>query len=294
MNQQIGLAAMCMCARATANSAYGETPKDLNKAIMRCHYKTPTMEELSHKLSGANSSLSWMQKNGNWSVKFDRESQLLTTFNSPFGRYCFQRMSFGLVMSHDMFQQKMDMICTGSLPLIDDVIIHGKTKEEHDLNLRKLMETARTAGLTFNSNKCAINQEQFRFFGAIFDKNGIHPDSLKVEEIKSLPRPTNITELQKVLGIITYMAPFIPRLSDLTANLRELLRKDIDYDWNKSHQKSLQEIKDLICKEMLLHYYDTSKKTVIQVDASSRSLGAALIQEGKPIAFASKSLTETE
>ena len=115
-----------------------------------------------------------------------------------------------------------------------------------------------------------------------------------MEEIKSLPSLTNITELQKVLGIITNMAPFIPRLSDLIVNLREFLRKDTDYDWNNSHQKLLQEIKDLICKEMLLHYYDPSKKSVIQVDTSSRGLEAALIQEHKPIAFASKSLTETE
>ena len=114
-----------------------------------------------------------------------------------------------------------------------------------------------------------------------------------MEEIKSLPSLTNITELQKILGIITYMAPFIPRLSDLTANLRELLRKDTDYDWNDSHEKSLQEIKDLICKEMLLHYKTLLKKSVIQVDTSSRGLGAALIQEGKPIAFVSRSLTET-
>ena len=169
-----------------------------------------------------------------------------------------------------------------------------KTKEEHGHNLQKLMETACTAGLTFNSSKCAINQKQVRFFGAIFDENGIHPDPERVEEIKSLPSPANINELQKVLGIITYMAPFIPRLSDYTANLRELLKKDTEYEWSSSHQKSLQDIKDIICKEMLLHYYDPSKKSTIQVDASSRGLGAALIQEGKPIAFASKSLTETE
>ena len=139
---------------------------------MRCHYKTPTMEELSHKLSGAKFFSKLDAKNGYWSVKLDRESQLLTTFTSPFGRYCFQRMPFGLVMSQDVFQRRMDMItgkCTGALALINDVIIHRKTKEEPDLSLRKLMETARTAGLTFNSNKCAINQEQVRFFGAIFD-----------------------------------------------------------------------------------------------------------------------------
>ena len=77
------------------------------------------------------------------------------------------------------------------------------------------------------------------------------------------------------------------------ANLRELLKKDASYKLGNSHQKSLQEIKDLIFKEMLLHYYDMSKKSIIQVD-TSRGLRAALIQEGKPIEFASKSLTEIE
>ena len=127
-------------------------------------------------------------------------------------------MPFGLVMSQDVFQQRMDMIigeCNGALALIDDVIIHGKTKEEHDLNLRKPMETARTAVLTFNSNKCAINQEHVRFFGAIFDKNGIHPNPPKIAEIESLSSPTNITELRKVLGIITFMAPFRPHSKPL-------------------------------------------------------------------------------
>ena len=100
----------------------------------------------------------------------------------------------------------MDMIiekCPRALALIDDVIIHGKTKEERDHNLQKLMETARTAGLTFNSSKCAINPKQVKFFDAIFDENGIHPDPQKGEKIKSLPSPANINELQKVLGIIT-------------------------------------------------------------------------------------------
>ena len=148
-----------------------------------------------------------------------------------------------------------------------------------------MVEIAQTVGHTFNSDKCVINQKQVRFSGAIFDENAIHPDPPKVKEIKSLPCPTNVTELQKVLGIITCVTPFIPRLSDLTTNPRELLRKDADYEWSNGHQKSLQEIKDLICKEMLLRYYDPSKKSIIQVDASSRRLKAVLIQKGKPIAL---------
>ena len=84
------------------------------------------------------------------------------------------------------------------------------------------------------------------------------------------------------------MAPFIPRLSGFTANLKNLLKK------GASHQKLPQEIKDLVCKEMLIQYYDPSQKSIRQVDASSRGLGVSLIQEDKQIAFASKSLTETE
>ena len=94
------------------------------------------MKELTHKLSNTKFKLD--AKNSYWSVKLDQESQLITTFNSPFGRFHFQRMLFKLVMSQDVFQQKMDMIiekCTGALTLIDDVIIHEKTREEHDQNL---------------------------------------------------------------------------------------------------------------------------------------------------------------
>ena len=81
-------------------------PKDLNKALKCCHHRTPTLEEITHELSGAKHFSKLDAKNGYWSVELDEESQLLTTFNSPFGRFCFQRMPFGLVMSQDVFQQK--------------------------------------------------------------------------------------------------------------------------------------------------------------------------------------------
>ena len=217
------------------------------------------MEELAHKLSGAQHFSKLDAKNGYWSIPLDEESQLLTTFHSPFGRFCFRRMSFGLVMSQDVFMQRMDMMldkCPGTIGLIDD----GKTKEEQDSNLHNLMRIAQTEGLCFNSEKCVIDQKQIHFFCAIYDKNGIRPDPSKVDAIKQLPSPTNITDLQKVLGIITYLAPFILHLSDLTAPMRDLLKKESEYQWTASHQKALQKIKDLICKEMFLTYFNPSKK----------------------------------
>ena len=105
------------------------------------------MEELAHKLSGAQHFSKLDAKNGYWSTPLDAELQLLTTFHSPFGRFCFRRMPFGLVMFQDVFMQRMDMIlekCPDTIVLIDDVIVYGKTKEEHDRNLHILMRIAQT------------------------------------------------------------------------------------------------------------------------------------------------------
>ena len=140
------------------------------------------------------------------------------------------------------------------------------------------------------TDECAVDQKHF--FGAVYDKSGIRPDPIKVDEIKKLPSQT---DLQKVLGIITYVTLFILHLSDLTAPMRNLLKKETEYKWTISHKRALQKIKDLICSlHTLTHKKIQNKKTSIQVDASNKGLVAVLLQEGKPIAFASKAQTETE
>ena len=272
-------------------------PKDLNKAIKRCHHRVPTLEEITHKMAKSKWFSKLDAKNGYWSIELDEESQNLTCFNSPFGRYCFMRMPFGLVMSQDVFQQKMDQIlekCSGTIGISDDVVVFGKDEKEHDNNLLSLMEAAKENGLVFNSTKCNIKTKSIKFFGGIYDEKGVHPDPQKVEDIKALKSPTNEAELQHVLGMVTYMAPFIPRLSEHTANLRDLLKKGNEYTWTNSHEKAFQRIKAIISKETTLAYFDPTKPTTIQVDASSRGLGAALLQNDRPVAFASKSLTSAE
>ena len=104
-------------------------PKDLNKNIMRTFHKTPTVEEVTHKFHGSKVFSKLDVKNGYWGIKLYAESQLLTTFNTPFSRYCFMRMPFGLIMSQDVFQQRMDMIleqCSGTIGIADDVVVYGR------------------------------------------------------------------------------------------------------------------------------------------------------------------------
>jgi hypothetical protein len=99
-------------------------PKDLNEAIMRDHYPTPTLEEITPKLAGARIFSKIDARNGYWNVKLDDESSYLTTFNTPNGRYRFLRMPFGLRMSQDVFQFKIYETCRnclGATGIADDI-----------------------------------------------------------------------------------------------------------------------------------------------------------------------------
>ena len=270
-------------------------PKELNKAIKRPHYRTPTLDEITHKLAGASMFSKLDARHGYWSVKLDDESSILTTFNSPFGRYCFKRLPFGLNLSQDVFQERMDNIlemCPGTIGIADDIGVFGRDAAEHDANLYHLTKTAQRHGLVFNDAKCEIKRTTIRFFGLIFDADGVHPDPERIEDIRRMKKQENATELKEFLIIATYMSPFIPNLSVQTATLRDLLKKDAEFNWNTSHDNAFEATKALVCREVTLAYFIPGADTVVQVDASGRGLAAVLLQGGKPIAFASKSLSE--
>ncbi len=274
-------------------------PTDLNKAIIRCHHVTPTLEEITHRLAGSTVFSILDATHGYWAVKLDEESSYLTTFNTfhPHGRYRFLRCPFGLKMSQDVYQQRMDMIleeCPGTVSIADDVCVHGATETEHDANLHNLMRVARKHGLVFNPKKAKVKQTRIKFYGVIFGADGIRADPDKIEAVKSLQPPTNKKELSQFLGIATYMAPFIPHLSQHTDPLRALIKSNVPWEWNATHTAAFQKIKSLICSPTSLAYYRPDRPLSLQVDASLAGLGGALIQEGRPVAFCSKALTGPE
>ena len=116
----------------------------------------------------------------------------------------------------------------------------------------------------------------------------------KVDSVHALPTPTTITELQKFLGMVTYLKPFIPGPSTLTAPLHELLKKDAEFSWDASYQTTFQSVRDAVVSDTTLRYFDVSCPITVQVDTSQVGLGAALLQDSKPVAFASKALTGFE
>ncbi|CAB3252663.1 unnamed protein product [Arctia plantaginis] len=109
-----------------------------------------------------------------------------------------------------------------------------------------------------------------------------------------MPTPTCVKDVERFLGLVTYVGNFIPNLSDKTCVLRELLKKDIEWHWTNKHNQCFNEIKCLLVNPPVLQFYDPRKPVVISVDASKNGLGACLLQTNLPVCYASKALTKTE
>ena len=272
-------------------------PKDLNRAIKRPHHRTPTLEDILPKLNGARYFSIVDARSGYWNIKLDYESSLCTTFNSPHGRYRFLRLPFGLICAQDIFQKKVDE-AFGDLPgvtgIADDIVIYGRDLSDHDANLRAVMERARETGFRFNADKCKIRCTEIPFFGNIISASGLKPDPQKIEAITNMDPSPSLADLQTFLGMVQFLSRFVPQLASLSACLWDLTKKDSEFQWGPEHQLAVDKIKQAVTSANSLKYFDSTKPVTIQVDASTRGLGATLFQDQGPIEYRSKLLTETE
>ena len=273
--------------------------RDLKKAIIRENHKPQTVEEIAHQLAGAVVFTKADALKAFLQVHLTEESSKLLVINTHKGRYRFKRMPFGAKMSQDVFQMKMDLImerCPGVISIHNDIVVYGVSKEDHDANLINLLNVAQIEGLVLNSKKLELKRPRVSFFGVEYSADGMHPCPKKIQGITEMTPPTDKQQLASFIGMVTYMGNFVPHLSHHTEPLRAMLKQDAIFTWDEMANTSFQKIKDLIAKSATkpLRYYDQRKPVTVQADASQRGLGACLLQDGQPIAYASKSLTDTE
>ena len=138
--------------------------------------------------------------------------------------------------------------------------------KSHDGNLRALLERCRKLNLTLNPQKIKLRLSQVPFMGHILTGNGIVPDPDKVRAIRDMPVPTDVKSLKRFLGMVTYLAKFLPNLSSLCEPLRQLERKDADWCWLPLHDESIQQIKARVCEAAVLKFYDVTQEVTVQSD----------------------------
>ncbi|PFX27769.1 Retrovirus-related Pol polyprotein from transposon 17.6 [Stylophora pistillata] len=192
--------------------------------------------------------------------------------NTPFGRYRWLRMPFGINSAPEVWQQRMHELVEG---LTESQGFPQSRKRKKPHSQQREFETS-----TVTSS----------FIGHL-TAEGLEPE---VQAIVDYPVPTNLAELRTILGTVQYLVKFCQHLSTASQPLRQLEKKEIEWHYQHPQDKAFKEIKEFITKAPVLQYFDVSKNVTIQCDASQYGIGATLLQEGQPVHYANRALTSTE
>ena len=272
-------------------------PRNLNKVVKREHYQLPTFEEISSRLAGARYFSKLDANKGYWQIPLDEASSILTVFGTPFGRYRFTVLPYGLHSAQEVYHKRITHHFDGIEQVetdIDDFLAWGKEHSDHDVSLIKCLDKAESIGITMNIDKCQFRQTELVYLGHKLSTDGVWADESKIKAIVDMPTPTDKKAVQRLMGMLNYLAKFLPNISEVTEPLRNLMKKNTEWCWTKIHNESFQNIKKLLTSNKCLAYYDVTKPVVLQVDACNTGLGAVLLQDERPVAYASKALTATQ
>ena len=274
---------------------------ELNKSVERERHQLPSVENTLGQLTGAKVFSKLDANSGFWQIPLSKESSLLTTFITPFGRYCYNRLCFGISSAPEHFQKRMQQILEGiddAVCHMDDVLIWGASQAEHDERLRKTLSRLQSAGVTLN-DKCEFSKSKIKFLGQIIESAGVSPDPDKVSAVKSMKEPRNVSEVRRFLGMTNHLGKFMPHLAEKTHPLRELIKKSNMWTWGPQQQQAFDSIKEDLTTPPGLALYNPNVDTLVSADASSYGMGAVLLRQQdstakwKPVAYASRALSKT-
>ena len=217
-------------------------PRPLNKALKRETYQLKVLDEILPDLAQAKVFSTVDLRSGYWHCVLDEESSLLTTFATPYGRYRWCRLPFGLSASSEIFQKRVNQALeglNGVLDIVDDILVYGigesieEANADHDKNLEALR------GMALNKDKLMLKRKEVPFMGHILTDKGVKIDPENGLKLYKKCRSQKTWKgVQRLNGFVNYLAKFLPRLADEMEPMRRLTRKNIEWEWTDEQDKA--------------------------------------------------------
>ena len=173
---------------------------------------------------------------------------------------------------------------------IDDILIYSQNKEEHVEHLRIVLEVLREHHLYGKLSKFEFWLEEVQFLGHVISSQGIAVDPSKIETVLKWERPQIVTEVRSFLGLAGYYRRFVEGFSKMVSPLTQLTSKDQPFSWTNKCKECFEEMKRRLTIAPMLVIPDTSKTFEVYFDASYQGLSCVLMQEKRPVAYASRQL----
>lgn len=278
--------------------------RKLNDKTTNDKFPIPQIEEILDNLGKSIYFTTLDLKSGFHQIPLDKNSQEKTAFSTDQGHFEFTRMPFGLKNGPATFQRVMNNVLHGLIGRIcyvylDDIIIIGFNLENHIENLREVLQRLAQFNLKIQLDKCEFLKRETEFLGHTITQAGVKPNPDKVEKILEWPIPSSQKQIKQFLGLAGYYRRFIQDYSKIAKPMTKFLRKGaIVNTSDPEFLKAFETLKQIISTDQILAYPDFSQPFILTTDASEYALGAVLSQihekVERPIAFASRTLNETE
>ncbi len=235
-------------------------------------------------------------------MELTEESKGVLTLSTHKGLFKQNRLVFGITTAPALWQNAMERVLQG-LPgvklYLDDILVTGRSEEEHLSNLDKVLTRLREAGLKLKEEKCNFSKESVEYLGCRIDSQGLHKSESKMADLMSMPRPTDVRTLRSFLGLMNYYRKYVRNIADILVPLTKLLEKNSQFVWNRETEQAFVRAKQTLADSGVLVHFDPSLPITVACDASPVGVGAVLSHimpngEEMPIQFASRTLSSAE
>ena len=278
--------------------------RKVNSITCKDAYPLPRIDATLDTLAGSQWFSTLYLLSDYWQVEVEETDREKTAFCTTEGLFQFRVMPFGLCNAPATFQRLMDLVLAGlqwsrCLVYIDDVIIVGKSFQEHLRNLQEVLQRLREAGLKLKPSKCIFFQSSVKYLGHVVSREGVMADPDKVRKVATWPVPTSTKETQSFLGFASYYRRFIRDFAEIAKPLHRLTEKTAPFNWTVECQAAFQELRQRLTSAPILAHPDFSQQFILDTDASDIGMGAVLSQvdrEGREraIAYGSRLLSKAE
>ena len=279
----------------------GDYKLTVNKAAKMDTYPIPSLHDMFSGLAGGVVFSKLDMSQAYAQLCLDEPSKKYTVINTHRGLFQYNRLSFGISSAPGIFQRAMEELLRdipGVFCYLDDILVTGSSKEEHDKSLRLVLLSLQSAGLKLRLEKCSIGVSSVTYLGYLIDGEGIHPTEEKVKAITEAPEPTNTTQLRAYLGLLNFYRRFLPQAASHLEPLNRLLKANTSWTWDKEQELAFQKSKELLLNSEALVHFDPKLPLVVVADSSAYGIGAVLChvvdEVERPICFVSRTLTSAE
>lgn len=277
--------------------------RKLNSVTISQSYPIPLVDEIIDQMRGAKIFTVLDLHGAFHQIPLSEKCKQYTAFSTAYDKYHFNSSPFGLVGSPFTWLRTISTVLKGIVGrnvfvYMDDIIIHSKTIMEHRQTIETVLKKLIEHNLKLNIEKSKFFQSEVSYLGHIISAEGMKTDPRKTSCMNKFPTPTNVTDIQRFLGMCNYYRRYVEGYAKIARPLYQLCRKDVPFLWSDKCENAFNQLKASLTSPPILIFPDFSDTFIVTTDASEFAIGAVISQgyipNDRPIQFFSKSLSKAQ